>query len=630
MYKISIPVMATHDKFEEYFTETLKELKRAKADRVFLCAGRCIASDEKKKKEIRLLKKYIPKLTAQGYEVGIWINSLGHGSRLLHETEELKKNKFTNMQGLKGLVPDDSFCPLDKNFEKLFCDWAGDLAATGAKLIMLDDDYRLAFRGGDIFCCCDLHMRELENRLGEKIDREGLCEKIFSGHANKYRRTWLELQRDTLMDFAKVLRRAVDRVDKSVRLGHCAVLSTWDLDGADSISLAKAFAGETKPFLRLIGASYWTALNLYSRIRMGGVIEYERLQQHWCRDEDIELMSECDSHPRPRYNVPAAYVEGLDTAMRASGGMDGALKYMLDYISSPLYEKGYIDRHIKNELLYAEIEKHFGDKAAQGIRIFQPMKTLADSDDPGDLNDRCIPASLRFAADLCMPVTYEKTDMPVILFGDAAGYIDNELLRNGAILDIAAAKILSDNGIDVGITGFKGEITPFYEMYEKENEKIRVTGVSIVEADLSPGAKVLSVFTTDKEYAGAFTYENADGERFLVYPFSTQENHEARGLFRCYCRQGQLIRAVKWLCGKDILAVCPGNPDLYTMVKSSEKSVAVGLWNFFEDAVLEPVVSLSKTYSRVEGINCTCSIEDNKVYLSDIPPFSFAGMELFD
>lgn len=269
MYKVSIPVMLSNGKFEEYFNDTLEELKRAKADRVFLCPSRCVAPDEVKKSELKLLKEYIPKLAAEGLETGIWISSLGHGSSLLFESGDEKTCEYTRMRGLKGLVPDDSFCPLDKNFERLFCSWVRDLAATGAKLIMLDDDYRMAFRGDDVFCCCDLHMRELENRLNEKVTRDGLYEKIFAGPANKYRDAWLSLQRDTLIDFAKSLRQAVNESDSSVRLGHCACLSTWDLDGADSIALAKAFAGQTKPFMRLIGASYWAASRAFNHIRIG-------------------------------------------------------------------------------------------------------------------------------------------------------------------------------------------------------------------------------------------------------------------------------------------------------------------------------------------------------------------------
>ncbi|MEA4890645.1 MAG: hypothetical protein VB070_14405 [Clostridiaceae bacterium] len=629
MYKVSIPVIISNENFTEYFPDTLEELKRAKADRVFLCASRCIASEETKKNELKLLKEYIPKFTAEGIEAGIWIDSLGHGSDLLFDSAEESACEYTRMRGLKGFVPDDSFCPLDQNFERLFCDWIRELAATGTKMIMLDDDYRMAFRGGDVFCCCDLHMKAFEKRLNDKVTREGLYDKIFGSAANKYRYEWLHLQRDTLVDFAQSLRRAVNESDKTVRLGHCACLSTWDLDGVDSITLAKAFAGDTKPFLRLIGASYWAASRAFNIIRIGSVINYERLQQHWCGDEDIEIFSECDSYPRPRYYTPAAYVEGLDMAMRAAGGMDGALKYMIDYTSAPCYEKGYIDRHVKNRPLYKAIEAHFGDKTPDGLRIFEPMNTLAGSNCPGELYDRCIPASLRFASDLSMPVTYGQTNMPAIIFGDGAAYADEAVIRNGAVIDITAAIILADRGIDTGISVLRQAISPSLEIYDRENERVYLNSVQAYDVVVKSGAKVLSQLYDGKNHTGAFLYENCNGQKYLVYPFAMQKNYSAHGLVRNYCRQRQLIDCIKWLCGKNTLAICPGNPDLYMLVKSADGRLAVGLWNFFEDSVLDPVVHLSEPYSHVQGINCTCRVDGDKVYLSDIPSFSFVGFELY-
>jgi hypothetical protein len=37
------------------------------------------------------------------------------------------------------------------------------------------------------------------------------------------------------------------------------------------------------------------------------------------------------------------------------------------------------------------------------------------------------------------------------VFGEAAKYVDKNALKSGAIIDISAAKILMEKGIDVGI-----------------------------------------------------------------------------------------------------------------------------------------------------------------------------------
>ena len=59
--------------------------------------------------------------------------------------------------------------------------------------------------------------------------------------------------------------------------------------------------------------------------------------------------------------------------------------------------------------------------------------------------------------------------------------------------------------------------------------------------------------------------------------------------------------------------------------------MAVGLWNLFPDAVLSPVIALDKAYSRAEFINCSGSLDGDRVRLdADIPAYGFAGFEVFE
>lgn len=56
--------------------------------------------------------------------------------------------------------------------------------------------------------------------------------------------------------------------------------------------------------------------------------------------------------------------------------------------------------------------------------------------------------------------------------------------------------------------------------------------------------------------------------------------------------------------------------------------MVVGLWNFFVNTVIEPIVELSKEYSEIVFINCDGILDGDKVYLTDISPFGFVAFEV--
>ena len=331
MYKVQIPVINATLNPEA----ALIEIQKAGAQRVWLASARGIEEEETLQRELKLLRENRLFFEEKGLEVGVWISSLGHGGALAQDDPDTLKraDRYERLVGLDGGTCGDSFCPTGETFVKDYVDWIGRIAETGAKMIMLDDDYRLSLRPCGNGCCCDRHMEEYGRRIGEKITREQLKKLAFSGGPNKYRDAWLEMGHDSLIDLAKKIRRRVDSVDPAIRVGVCAVMTTWDVDGVDSMELTQALAGNTKPFLRTIGAPYWAANDPKNR-RLSYVIGVSRMQRWWCEGQGIELFSEGDAYPRPRYCTPASFLEMYDMALRADGGWDGILKYMIDYTSS--------------------------------------------------------------------------------------------------------------------------------------------------------------------------------------------------------------------------------------------------------------------------------------------------------
>lgn len=633
MYSVSVPLV----RFDENYEKNIEEAKKLGAKRIFLCPCRATVSEERINTDIERLKKAISVYEGAGFETGVWISTMGHGGALAGISTE-NSDGYTRITGLHGVTLEDSYCPLDSKFSSAVCSFLKRIAGTGAKMIMLDDDYRFSHRG-DCGCTCEYHMREYEKRLGEKICREEILQKAFTGGNNKYRQIYYDMLGDTLKNFAKEMRAAIDEVDENIRFSLCAVTSTWDCDGTDCVELSKIMAGKTKPFLRLIGAPYWASNWGEPDRHIQYIAELERMQAKWCENEGIEIFAEGDTYPRPRYVVPSAYLEMFDTILRVDGGFDGILKYGIDYTSSPFYETGYADNAVRNRELYAEIEKRFTDKKAVGISVACEMKKLLNKDfsDPekeiGGAWDKAFYQTEQLLLTNCsVPMTYENAEVTAV-FGENAKYIKTD--GKGFIIDSAAAEILSERGIDTGIksVNLKEKISVQKEIFFKENEVVYCGGCdAAVELNLKDGAETISEFEADKKnIPSCVKYENSDGQRFLIYGYDFDFERRNNNFMRNYMRQEQLIREYEWLSGEKLPAVCRKHPDLYIMAKKNENSMAVGLWNIFPDRIYEPVIELDKKYSRAEFINCMGTLDGDKIILDgDIQPYSFAGFELFE
>jgi len=623
MYKISVPVM--NENFQRAGKdEIVKKLKSLDAQRVFLALDTYETDEEKRKKIFASLKENAEFLKNHGFEVGAWI-----------WTYTLKgENDYVHMKFTSGNTGSVFICPSDEKFRAFAGNYIKGIAKCGVDIIMYDDDYRYSFFDPGMGCVCENHIAYMENILGEKLPENVIDEYLISGKENKYRSAWLKANRHFMLKFAEDMRKCLDEVNPEIRFGACSCMSVWDFDGADSIEISKTLAGNTKPFMRLIGAPYW-AVNKGWGNRLQDVIELERMELAWCAGEDIEIFGEGDAFPRPRFNCPASYLEGFDTALRADDGFDGILKYAIDYTSGAGYENGYVERHIDNKETYKEIENIFSGKKAVGVRIYESMKKFESMDVPEAAKGKN-PAEMFFSpaarmlSSCSIPTTYEGSGLSGIIFGENAKYIPNEAFKNGLIIDARAAEILTEQGIDVGIES-KTEL-PFrgasVEYFVDENEYIPVSLVSgTYDMKLKSGANVQSYFIIKEEkYPASYIYENAEGQRFFVFAFNGYFMHEF--LYRQYTRSRQLARNIKWLSGNDLSAYISGNPDLYVMNKSDGKALAVGLWNFFQDYIKEPVVTLDKNYSKIKFINCTGRLENNTVYLSKIQPYEFVAFEV--
>lgn len=629
MYKISVPVM-NQNVNRSNRERLLKEIKRFNAERIFLALDTYETDDKKRIKVLNELKDNCEFFKKNGFEVGAWI-----------WTFWVKNNTdFRNMRSIKGTEINEFMCPTDEKFVSFATDYISCIAKCGIDIIMFDDDFRYGFLSDSPACLCDRHIEIINSITGKNSTREEIYNNIITGKKNKLRDAYLKANGDAFRSFAIAVRTAVDKINPQIRIGACSCMTSWDIDGTDAYELAKILAGNTKPFVRLIGAPYW-AVNKSWGNSLQDVIELERMESSWTKHADIEIMAEGDAYPRPRINCPANFVEGFDMAIRVSGCTDGILKYGIDYTSNANYETGYALFHERNYQLYKDIQEKFADKTGCGIRVYESMKKVSDMVLPTKVNKEVEIENWLFSKAartlVCnsIPTVYEGDGVCGIVFDENARNMPLSALKNGLILDIASAEILKERGIDVGLEKINSAlmeenssiIIGMEEHFLNTNNYISIIGATIYDIVINKNAEILSdIQTQTGKIPISYRYENADGNRFLVLNINSRFNNSS--MLKHYERGRQIADNISWLSGNKLPAYTYGHPSLYMQCKRNEKAMSVGLWNFFADTAIDPIIELDSPYNKIDFINCKGVLKNDKVYLEDIPPYSFAGIEV--
>ncbi len=643
MSRIFVPVGGTLDLNPE---QIVRDLKAIGAERVYVTdVGRPFTRGEERRKIFARLKETCAFYEAAGFETGLWFCSIGFGGGFSHDERDFAA-QFTRLHSVCGdeWGGGDAICPLDPEFKQLMVDWIEELVrCTGAKMLMLDDELCMSVRPG-IGCTCDRHMAEYRRRLGEDISRKDVAKKVFTGGPSRYRDVWIDLMGDTLRDFCRAIAEAVKRADPTVRLGHCAGYTSWDLEGADEIELINILAGDNKPFMRFTGAPYWLANRRFDRQTLQTIIECTRMQYAWCKGTGIEVFAEADTYPRDRFHTPYAYSECFDLATRVSDDMD-TLKYMYDYACEPTYDRGYVEAHCRNRPLYAQIDETFRGKTAVGIRIYEEMRKLRGADlpevdvfTPADeqrvMRDIFFSHSQQLMTANAIPTVYDGQGICGAVFGENAKYLPDSALETGLILDCKAARILTARGIDVGLASAEPITGGFMERFDGAAHDTDLYDTSSVySVGVKDGARVLSWFVSSQypvgtRFPAAYLYENANGQRFLVYAFDGENQPDSSSLYWSHSRGEQIGDAMEWLCGEKLPARCDRNPHLYSLCKADATALAVAYINCNCDEIYDATVTFARPMKTMRFINCTGEQTDAiTAKIHYVKAYGFAAIE---
>lgn len=611
MHNIFIPISVKENQNREL---TVTRLQDMGAKRVYLAVGRLAFYEcDHLYRYLEIVKDAKEYYENAGFEVAFWITTFGFGGGEAHFNREYAKD-FTPIRSISGKDADGAFCPTNKKFLNAICFNIRELAKLGPRTIMLDDEMCLSVRPG-IGCCCDNHLKMLSSKLCEEMSLDDIKNKVFCKKPNKYRRAWFKVMGSTMREFCKAVREAVDSVDDSIRVGFCAGYTSWDFEGADAATLTKVLAGKTKPFLRYTGAPYWVEANRFKRITQASIIESVRMQRPWT--EGIDTFIEGDSFPRERFTTSSAQCEIFDLALRGFLGFD-ALKYPFEYSMQPDYDSGYFNAHIKNAPMFEALKNTSGEEF--GIRVYEYMSKIENAELPDTfigekelMEGFYFPHASKLLTSIGLPTVYEGKGVCGICFGENARYLEKENLESGMILDLQAAKILTERGIDVGLKASKPIDRAVCEWYGTGKSTVNLyPSGPVYDLEICESAKPMGYFKStdileDYSFPSCYFYKNGDGQKFFVYAWNGIEQRNDSVLYHSYYRSIQLQKALLFLTDDFLPVTAKTHPHLYTLCKKDKNTVYNVFFNIHPDEIENLRLSTGALIKKVTafGANVT-------------------------
>ena len=239
-------------------------------------------------------KVFQSRLKEMSIDCGILVQcSIGHGYPL---NEDSDLTRYVNLtDGKKQYV----MCPYDVDFQEYIREQFTILAALQPKVLMVDDDYRLMYRGGR-GCACVLHMRAYNKLAKTNLTREELYGMLKTDDYTKEKEMFLETQREALLQGARAMREGIDAVDETLPGSFCCVGPTTEF----AAEIASILAGKGNPtVVRINNGNYTPAgARWFSDIAFRAADEICRLKKG-----GVEyILAETDTCPQNRYSTGAA------------------------------------------------------------------------------------------------------------------------------------------------------------------------------------------------------------------------------------------------------------------------------------------------------------------------------------
>ncbi|MBP1996899.1 hypothetical protein [Paenibacillus eucommiae] len=552
-----------------------------------------------------LIQEVRQHLAEDGIEVGWWCSpSLSVGPQPLNEQE----HPFQKIIGIDGAASRTANCPLDKTYIELLSGYVQTVVERGRPpFVFFEDDYEISNHDVVKFgCFCPLHLGRFSQQMGlsKDLSREEL-EAIFRRGDElsvDYRKAWARLMKDSLVELASEVRAAVDEVAPQTRLALCQP-GSCDFDGELTEAVARAFAGSTRPLVRLFGSDY----NSDVANNFPG-LTFHFLHSKQTLSGDLELIHESDPYPHSRFFFSAAKLRSLIT-LAMFYGLDGSQTYVTQYTDGPLEEEGYFTMVGQSKAFFSELRRSVADFEMAGPRIlYRPFahayRPIAGNQGPFIVAPAWASVLGRFG----IPYSIKSEEGPVMVCGEEILDLSKdelmELFKGGVFLDGLAAFYLCKNGygdlIGAEVTNLEStlsdsigyerltELTPWRE--HTAGERMYYTNLTVTVhqesnvfqiVGLNESTQVLSEFVDEFDQVVApstVLFTNRLGGRVAINAYNLQANDSA-SVYN-YKRKEQFRGIIEWLGGTNLpVYAAAKHPNVFVSAQehkeSGDKMVAI-------------------------------------------------------
>ncbi len=509
-------------------------------------------------------EKFKNRLSEMGLKCGILVQaSVGHGWIL---GEMFPYQTHVNFRdGVATRV----VCPCDNGFKEYIYNVMATIASYHPECVMIDDDFRLIWYKGE-GCACPLHMERFNKLAETELSASELWQIVNekSDRAKKYTDIYIQTQKESLIETARVMRAGFDSVDPTLPASYCCCGNNAEF----AYEIASVLAGEGNPItVRINNGNYTPAgARFFSRVFQRAATQISKLKGK----VDI-ILAETDTCPQNRYSTGAMSLHTHYTGSILEGA-NGA-KHWITRLLTYEPESGHAYRRIlsKNRGFYEKLAELTPSLKWRGCRIFTPSKPDFTYGRVKEENDGW---ALCVLERLGIPMYFSsEIGGALCLEGDIdSKFTDGEVLeflKGTALLASDTAKNLVDRGfkkyIGVDVRDWNGK-QPVREILSSNGAhmKIQMKLKELVPVSDLVKAESYVCNTVDYEnyerlFPGVTSFKNELGGTVFVFSGTPVADFNISDAFSflSYTRKAQLINM---LSSTDELPVyCPGDEEIY-------------------------------------------------------------------